>query len=95
MPVTLSDEQAKNWAASLRNMANQLDPPVTTPSTPTTPPPPASTVPVLDPRFTQVAFTDFRVFHFRPTSTPISTARATKEKAGATRAPPKSRTAIW
>jgi hypothetical protein len=36
MSVTLTDEQAKNMAASLRNAANVLDPPVTTP----TPPPP-------------------------------------------------------
>jgi hypothetical protein len=30
--VTLTDEQAKNIAASLRNMANTLDPPVTIPA---------------------------------------------------------------
>ena len=27
MPVPLRDEQAKNWAATFRNMANVLDPP--------------------------------------------------------------------
>jgi beta-glucanase (GH16 family) len=60
MPVTLTDEQAKNWAATLRNMASVLDPAVVPSPTPTpTPTPPASTVPALDPRFTQVAFTDF------------------------------------
>jgi hypothetical protein len=59
MSVTLTDEQARNMAASLRNAANLLDPPATTPSTPTPPPPPASTIPALDARFTQVAFTDF------------------------------------
>jgi Glycosyl hydrolases family 16 len=36
--VTLTDEQAKNWAATLRNMADTLDPPTTTP----TPPPPTT-----------------------------------------------------
>jgi hypothetical protein len=42
MPVTLSDEQAKNWAASLRSMANTLDPPVVPPEpTPTPTPAPA------------------------------------------------------
>jgi hypothetical protein len=45
MPVTLSDEQAKNWAASLRTMANTLDPPVTTPTPPPTPIPPATNYP--------------------------------------------------
>jgi licheninase len=73
MTVSLSDEQAKNWAASLRNgadvmknIADALDPPVVTPATPTPEPiptplptPSPTTVPDLDPRFTQVAFTDF------------------------------------
>jgi hypothetical protein len=27
MSVTLTEEQVKNWAATLRNMANVLDPP--------------------------------------------------------------------
>jgi hypothetical protein len=34
MPVTLSDEQAKNWAATHRTMANVLDPPATPTPTP-------------------------------------------------------------
>lgn len=93
MTVSLSDEQAKNWAASLRNgaaamsngaavmtnIADTLDPPVVT-SEPTpaptpepapaptpaptpepapTPAPSRSTVPPLDSRFVQTAFTDF------------------------------------
>lgn len=40
MSVTLADEQAKNMAASLRNAANVLDPPATTPTP--TPIPPAT-----------------------------------------------------
>ena len=32
MTVTLTDEQAKNWAATLRNIANVLDPPVAIPA---------------------------------------------------------------
>jgi len=46
MSVTLTDEQAKNMAASLRNAANVLDPPVTTPTptpNPTPTPVPAPT----------------------------------------------------
>jgi hypothetical protein len=74
MTVSLSDEQAKNWAASLRNgadvmknIADVLDPPVVTAPTPTPEPTPTplptpspTTVPALDPRFTEVAFTDFQ-----------------------------------
>jgi hypothetical protein len=59
--ISLTDEQAKNWAASLRNMANTLDPPVVTTSepTPSPTPVPSTTLPELDPRFVQVAYTDF------------------------------------
>ena len=45
MSVTLTDEQAKNGAASLRNLANLLDPPATTPTPPSTPIPPATNYP--------------------------------------------------
>jgi hypothetical protein len=46
MSVTLTDEQAMNMAASLRNAANILDPPATTPTTPPpTPIPPATSYP--------------------------------------------------
>jgi hypothetical protein len=45
--VTLTDEQAKNWAATHRSMANTLDPPLSPTPTPpsgggSTPDPPAS-----------------------------------------------------
>jgi Glycosyl hydrolases family 16 len=58
MSVTLTDEQAKNWAATLRSMADTLDPPVTAP--PSTPPttPPATTyagfsnLPIFEENFT-------------------------------------------
>src|SRR5215213_11795132 len=45
MSVTLTDEQAKNMASSLRNAANVLDPPATTPTPPPTPIPPATNLP--------------------------------------------------
>jgi len=48
MTVSLTDEQAKNWAATHRTMANTLDPPVgSTPATTPLPPPipPATTYP--------------------------------------------------
>jgi hypothetical protein len=32
MTVSLTNEQAKNWAATHRSMANVLDPPVSTPT---------------------------------------------------------------
>jgi hypothetical protein len=57
MTVSLTDEQAKNWAATLRNMANVLDPAVTKPTLPSTPATPNP--PDLGPLFTQVASTDF------------------------------------
>jgi hypothetical protein len=49
MTVTLTDEQAKNWAASLRNMANALDPAVTPTPTPT--PTPTGVPPTNYPNF--------------------------------------------
>jgi hypothetical protein len=47
MTVSLTDEQARNWAATLRTMANTLDPPVaTTPEpTPIPTPVPSTTLP--------------------------------------------------
>jgi hypothetical protein len=61
MTGSLSDEQAQTWAATLRNMANTLDPPIaTTPEPAPRPTPvPSTTLPELDPRFVQVAYTDF------------------------------------
>jgi hypothetical protein len=55
MPVTLTDEQAKNWASTLRTMANTLDPPATTPTP--APIPPATNYPnfqlIYDEQFTK------------------------------------------
>lgn len=66
MTVTLTDEQTKNWAATLRNMANVLDPPVVIPpqtgevGTPLPPiPAPSDGIPALDPRFELVKLTKF------------------------------------
>jgi len=57
MSVTLTDEQAKNMASSLRNAANVLDPPATTPTPPPTPIPPATNYPnfqlIFDEQFTK------------------------------------------
>lgn len=57
MSVTLTDELAKNMAASLRNAANVLDPPATTPTPPPTPIPPATNYPnfqlIFDEQFTK------------------------------------------
>jgi hypothetical protein len=54
MTVTLTDEQAKNWAATLRNMEKVLDPPATTPGpapapTPTPTPTPDGGTVIVDP----------------------------------------------
>jgi hypothetical protein len=55
MPVTLTDEQAKNWASTLRTMANTLDPPAATPTP--APIPPATNYPnfqlIYDEQFTK------------------------------------------
>jgi hypothetical protein len=61
MTVSLSDEQAQNWRRRFAIWRTHLTPPVaTTPEpTPRPTPVPSTTLPELDPRFVQVAYTDF------------------------------------
>jgi hypothetical protein len=101
MTVTLTDEQAKNAAASLRAsaasqsaLATLLDPPVTVPP-PTPPTTPASTVQPLDSRFVQTAFTDFPGVSLPPDFYAYQRSRATRARAIATQPRSPFVTACW